>query len=93
MTVISRLSVMLLLVISLADARAARAAEAQRHPNILFILAGQWRADATGYAGDPNVKTPALDQLARQSIQFSHAVSGCPVCCPYRASLMTGRRP
>ena len=65
---------------------------AQR-PNIVFVFADQWRADAVGYAADPNVKTSHLDQLARQSVNFVNAVAGCPVCCPYRASLLTGRRP
>jgi len=61
-------------------------------PNILFLLTDQWRADALGYAGDPNVKTPNIDRLADTSLKFTHAVSSCPVCCPYRASLMTGQR-
>ena len=62
-------------------------------PNVIILLADQWRAQATGYAGDPNVKTPNIDQLASQSINFRNAVSGMPVCCPFRASLMTGQRP
>jgi arylsulfatase A-like enzyme len=62
-------------------------------PNVLFILADQWRAQAFGFAGDPNVKTPHLDRLANQSIRFINAISGMPVCCPARASLMTGQRP
>jgi len=62
-------------------------------PNIVFVLTDQWRAQATGYAGDPNVKTPNLDALASKSINFENAVSVCPVCTPYRASLMTGRYP
>jgi arylsulfatase A-like enzyme len=62
-------------------------------PNIVFVLTDQWRAQATGYAGDPNVKTPHLDSLAARSINFENAVSVCPVCTPYRASLMTGRYP
>ena len=62
-------------------------------PNIVFVLTDQWRAQATGYAGDPNVKTPNLDALASRSINFTNAVSVCPVCTPYRASLMTGRYP
>ena len=64
-----------------------------KRPNIVFVFADQWRADALGYTGDPNVKTPNLDRLAKQAVNFTHAVSSCPVCCPYRASLMTGRRP
>jgi len=60
-------------------------------PNLVFVFADQWRAQATGYAGDPNALTPHLDQLAAQSLNFTHAVSGCPVCSPYRASLLTGQ--
>ena len=62
-------------------------------PNIVLVWADQWRAAATGYAGDPNVKTPNLDRLAACSVNFTHSVSGCPVCTPFRASLMTGQRP
>ena len=62
-----------------------------RRPNLVFVFADQWRAQATGYAGNPDVRTPNLDKLAGESINFSHAVSGCPVCSPYRASLMTGQ--
>jgi len=64
-----------------------------RRPNIVFVFADQWRAQATGYTGDPNARTPNLDTLERGSINFTHAVSGCPVCSPYRASLLTGQYP
>ncbi len=64
---------------------------AAKSPNLVFVFADQWRAQATGYAGDPNAQTPHLDQLAAQSLNFTHAVSGCPVCSPYRASLLTGQ--
>lgn len=64
-----------------------------KHPNILFIFPDQMRASAAGYAGDPNVKTPNLDRLAAQSLNFKHAVAGCPVCCPSRGSLITGMYP
>lgn len=62
-------------------------------PNVLFILTDQWRAPSLGYAGNTQVQTPNIDELARQSVNFKNAVSGCPVCCPFRASLMTGQRP
>ena len=69
------------------------AGEPADRPNILFVMADQWRAVSTGYAGDPNVKTPHLDRLAACSIHFVNAVSGVPVCSPCRASLLTGQRP
>ena len=62
-------------------------------PNILLIIADQWRAQAFGFAGDPNVKTPNLDRLEKQCVNFTQAVSGMPVCSPTRASLLTGQRP
>ena len=62
-------------------------------PNIIYILTDQWRASATGYSGDPNVKTPNIDALAKGSLNFKNAVSITPVCTPYRAALMTGRYP
>lgn len=64
-----------------------------KKPNMVFILADQWRASATGYAGDPNVRTPNIDRLASEGVNFRNAVSVCPVCTPYRASLITGRYP
>lgn len=69
------------------------AAAAERKPNVVFVFADQWRAQATGLAGDPNVRTPALDKLAEDGVRFTTAVSTCPVCSPYRASLLTGQYP
>ncbi len=68
----------------------AQAAEPK--PNILVVLADQWRAQAFGFAGDVNVKTPHLDRLAAEGIRLSNAIAGLPVCCPVRASLLTGQR-
>ncbi|MEQ9442524.1 MAG: sulfatase-like hydrolase/transferase [Cyclobacteriaceae bacterium] len=61
--------------------------------NILVLHTDQWRAQALGYRGDPNVKTPHIDRLAGQSANLINAVSGMPVCTPHRASLMTGQHP
>lgn len=69
------------------------AAPHNRQPNLLFIIADEWRAQSTGYKGDPNVTTPVLDKFAHESISFDNATSNCPVCCPARASIMTGQYP
>ncbi|MDB6072397.1 MAG: sulfatase [Verrucomicrobiaceae bacterium] len=66
---------------------------ADRAPNILVVLADQWRPQAFHFAGDPNVKTPNFDKLAGESTRFINAVAGMPVCSPTRASLLTGQRP
>jgi arylsulfatase A-like enzyme len=88
-------SVAVLLLSALAAGQSSRAADpaSPRRPNVVILLADQWRAQATGYAGDPNVKTPQLDRLAGQGVRFRNAVSVCPVCSPARASLLTGRYP
>ena len=64
-----------------------------RRPNVLFVFGDQWRAQAVGFAGNPDVRTPHLDAFSGRSVRFTHAVSGCPVCSPWRASLMTGQYP
>ncbi len=65
----------------------------QKSPNLIFVFADQWRGQAVGYAGDSNVRTPHIDAFAAQAVQVTQAVSGCPVCTPYRASLLTGQYP
>jgi len=64
-----------------------------KQPNVVFVFGDQWRAQAFGYAGDPNVQTPTIDALADRSIRFVNATAGCPVCSPYRACFMTGQYP
>jgi hypothetical protein len=61
--------------------------------NVLLVFGDQWRAHAFGYAGDGNVRTPHIDALEARSVNLQTAVSGCPVCCPMRASLLTGQVP
>ena len=82
----SLLSLFVMLLASLAARAAVR-------PNIVVVLADQWRAQAFGFAGDPNGKTPNFDRLAGESVRFVNAVAGIPVCSPTRASLLTGQRP
>ncbi|MFO7616757.1 MAG: sulfatase, partial [Bacteroidales bacterium] len=65
----------------------------ENHPNVVFILTDQWRSSGFGFAGDSNVKTPNLDKFASEAARFNNAVSVCPVCTPYRGSLLTGRYP
>lgn len=64
-----------------------------KKPNVVFVMADEWRAQAFGFAGDPNAHTPTLDRFAGESVNFTQATSDCPVCCPARASLMTGQFP
>ncbi len=71
----------------------AQKAEKNEKPNIVFVLTDQWRGDALGYAGDKNIKTPNLDRFSKEAVNFTNAVSVCPVSTPARAALLTGRFP
>ena len=59
-------------------------------PNILWIVTTQWRAQATGYAGDPNARTPHLDALAAASTNYPQTVTPHPLGPFARAALLTG---
>ena len=60
-------------------------------PNFLIIMTDQQAWNAVGYSGNQLIKTPNLDRLASQGVNFSNAVTPCPVCCPARTSILTGR--
>jgi arylsulfatase A-like enzyme len=62
-------------------------------PNIVFLLTDQWRLHDLGYSGNTQVQTPNIDALSRESVNFQHAISGYSVCCPWRASFLTGQYP
>ena len=70
-----------------------QAQEKQPSPNLIFIMADQWRGDALGCQGKEAVKTPHLDQLASEGVNFTNAVSSYPVSSPARGMLMTGMYP
>ena len=59
-------------------------------PNVLVIQPDQHRGMTLGCAGDEQAITPNLDRLATEGIRFSHAVSCCPVCAPFRGTMQTG---
>jgi arylsulfatase len=64
-----------------------------RRPNILFIMADQFRWDCLGCAGNPVIRTPNLDRLAARGVRFSNACTPNPICVPARAAIMTGNYP
>ncbi len=64
--------------------------DVSRPPNIVWIVTTQWRAQACGFAGDPNARTPYLDTLANESSVFTQAVTPHPFGPWARAALLTG---
>ncbi|UUO08733.1 sulfatase [Blastopirellula sp. J2-11] len=83
----------LLLGLSLLLALPTWAAAETDRPNFLVIL-----CDDLGYGdlacyGNPTIKTPSLDALAKQGMRLTSCYASAPVCSSSRAGLMTGRTP
>lgn len=62
-------------------------------PNVIWIIADQFRAQALSQNGDPNARTPNLQRAEVNGVSFTQNVSGFPLCCPFRGSMLTGRYP
>ncbi len=62
----------------------------QNQPNIVLIMADQLTGMAMPMNGNPVVKAPNLQQLAKEGVNFENAYCNNPVCAPSRASLLTG---
>lgn len=62
------------------------------NPNILIIYADQMRYDSMSPSGNRIVKTPHLQRLSDEGVTFDNAFTSYPLCCPFRASMMTGKQ-
>jgi arylsulfatase A-like enzyme len=69
------------------------AAPGKKRPNVLIITTDQQRVDAMSAVGNKWVKTPHLDALAAQGVNFRNSYCSYPLCSPSRASLHTSRMP
>ncbi len=59
--------------------------------NVIWLISDQQRAQSLSGNGDPNARTPNLDVMCRMGVNFRQAVSGYPLCCPFRGTMLTGR--
>ncbi|MBC2595761.1 sulfatase-like hydrolase/transferase [Ruficoccus amylovorans] len=60
-------------------------------PNILVIMSDEYNGDILSAAGNPVVKTPNLDALARNGVLFENAYCNSPLCVPSRLSFTSGK--
>ena len=60
-------------------------------PNILVLAPDQFRGMDLGVMGNPDVQTPNMDNLASEGVLLENTFANCPVCCPARGTLLTGR--
>jgi arylsulfatase A-like enzyme len=69
------------------------AQDIDKQPNIVLIITDQWRKQAIGFAGEDQVITPRLDELAAESVYFRNSYCARPICGPDRACILTGQYP
>ena len=62
-------------------------------PNIIFIIADDVSIDDIGCYGNPSVKTPNIDNLAKNGLRFTNVFVTSSSCSPSRTSILTGRYP
>ena len=72
---------------------AASRGGASERPNVLIVFPDQWRRQALSCNGDPVVRTPNLDRLAAEGVNFQRCYTNNPVCSPARATILTSRYP
>jgi arylsulfatase A-like enzyme len=70
-----------------------RRAAAKKRPNVLFIVADDLNSWIGALGRQPDVRTPAIDALARRGTLFSHAYCAAPYCNASRMSVFTGCLP
>lgn len=75
-------------VVPLLNTLLATAAE---KPNVIYIMCDDLGWGDVGCYGQQFIRTPHLDQMAREGMRFTQAYAGSPVSAPSRASFMTGQ--
>src|SRR4051812_44780278 len=91
-----RLSLLLALsfcCLTVVPPRTARAADASKRPNILFVLIDDMGYRDLACFGGTRAKTPEIDRLAREGIRFNQFYVSSPICSPSRTALTTGQYP
>jgi arylsulfatase A-like enzyme len=63
-----------------------------RNPHIVYILSDEHCGYAMSHMGDPNVRTPVMDRLAREGVSFERAYCNSPICTPSRGTIFSGRQ-
>jgi len=70
-----------------------RARETDPRPNIILLYTDDQAPGMTGFEGNPIIKTPNIDRLAGESVQFTRCYVPTPQCAPCRGTILTGQYP
>ena len=65
----------------------------RENPNVVIIFTDDQGYQDLGCYGSPDIRTPHIDQLAKEGMLFTDFYSASSVCTPSRAGLLTGRYP
>ena len=75
-----------------AGVKTCRASDRKdERPNILFCISDDQSWLHTSIGGDPVIKTPNFDRVAREGLLFTNSFTACPSCAPSRAGILTGQ--
>lgn len=88
---IRRQSPLALILVALCPTALCSTALAAERPNLVYIMADELGYYELSCLGNPHIRTPRLDRMAREGIRFTQALAGASVCAPTRCCLMTGK--
>jgi arylsulfatase A-like enzyme len=83
--------VLLLALLPLASLQQAAAAQANRKPNIVYIMADDLGWTDVACYGSKYYETPNIDRLAAEGMRFTSGYTTGPNCQPTRAALLSGQ--
>nr|WKN35610.1 sulfatase-like hydrolase/transferase [Tunicatimonas sp. TK19036] len=63
-----------------------------QQPNVLWVTIEDTSPQFIGCYGNPDARTPVIDQLAQEGVRFTNAFSTGTVCSPSRSTIITGVR-
>jgi len=89
----NKFAILLAFILTLLLFNFSTLAQQKKKYNVLFIAVddlNDWIGPLDGYKG---VKTPNIDKLAKQGMNFTRAYCAAPICNPSRTALLTGVRP
>ncbi|XP_015281997.1 PREDICTED: arylsulfatase D-like [Gekko japonicus] len=62
-------------------------------PNVVIFMADDLGIGDIGCYGNNTIRTPNIDQLAKEGVKLTHHIAAAPLCSPSRTTFLTGRYP
>ncbi len=84
-------AIMVIIILLCALWSCGQPVTSKKLPNIIYIYADDLGFGELGCYGQQKIKTPHLDQMAKEGMRFTQHYASAPVCAPSRAMLMTGK--